>query len=115
MKSKINVLIAASLLSLGVGTAFADQNHAQHGAATVGATAATRAMTGGEVRKVDAEQGKVTLKHDAIANLDMPAMTMVFRVAQPELLKDLKAGDKVQFQAESANGAIVVTRIQVQK
>ena len=109
MKSKINALIAAGLLSLGFGQAFADQNHAQSAAA-----AATNAMTAGEVRKVDTEQGKVTLKHEAIANLDMPAMTMVFRVAQPELLKDLKAGDKVQFQAESANGAIVVTRIQAQ-
>ena len=110
MKSKINALIAAGLLSLGFGQAFADQNHVQSAAA-----AATNAMTAGEVRKVDTEQGKVTLKHEAIANLDMPAMTMVFRVAQPELLKDLKAGDKVQFQAESANGAIVVTRIQAQK
>lgn len=115
MKSKINVLIAAGMLSVGLGTALADQNHAQHGGTPVASAATTGAMTAAEVRKVDTDQGKVTLKHEAIANLDMPAMTMVFRVAQPEMLKDLKAGDKVQFQAESANGAIVVTRIQAQK
>lgn len=115
MKSKINVLVAAGMLSLGFGTAFADQNHAQRGGTPAAAAAITGAMTSAEVRKVDTDQGKITLKHEAIANLDMPAMTMVFRVAQPEMLKELKAGDKVQFQAESANGAIVVTHIQAQK
>lgn len=109
MKSKLNVSMVAGALLLAVGSSFAAQDHAQHGTATAGAAVA---MTSGEVRKVDAEQGKVTLKHEPIANLDMPAMTMVFRVATPEMLKDLKAGDKVQFRAESANGGIVVTHIQ---
>lgn len=115
MKLKINVIVAAGLLSLGLGTAFADQNHSQHGGTKVTAAATTGAMTAGEVRKVDAEQGKVTLKHEPITNLDMPAMTMVFRVATADILKDLKVGDKISFHAESANGAIVVTHIQAQK
>lgn len=108
MKSKLNLFVAAGALMLALGSAHAAQDHAQHVAA--GAAAST-AMTAGEVRKVDADAGKVTLKHEPIANLDMPAMTMVFRVAQPELLKDLKAGDKVQFRAESVGGALVVTQL----
>jgi Cu(I)/Ag(I) efflux system periplasmic protein CusF len=119
---KLNVLIAAGLVSLSATAALADQNHAQHGSAasaasTAPATSGTAAgaMTAGEIRKVDTDQGKVTLKHEAIANLDMPPMTMVFRVAQADMLKNLKPGDKVQFQAQSDNGALVVTRIETQK
>jgi Cu(I)/Ag(I) efflux system protein CusF len=113
MKSKLNLVVAAAGLSLALGSVLAAQDQSQHGAA--GTTSGAMAMTSGEVRKVDLDQGKITLKHEAIANLDMPAMTMVFRVAKPELLKDLKAGDKVQFHAESSNGTMVVTYIQAQK
>lgn len=115
MKLKTNMVVAAGLLSLGLGVAYASQDHAQRGASVTNTAAASAPMTAGEVRKVDAEQGKVTIKHEAITNLDMPAMTMVFRVAQAEMLKDLKAGDKIQFHAESAGGGIVVTHIQAQK
>lgn len=79
------------------------------------AATSAAAMTAGEVRKVDLEQSKVTIKHEPITNLDMPPMTMVFRVAQPELLKELKTGDRVQFHAENRDGSIVVTHIQPQK
>jgi Cu(I)/Ag(I) efflux system protein CusF len=97
MKSKLNVLFAAGVLSLGMGSAFAAD------------------LTAGEVRKVDTEQGKVTLKHETIKNLDMPPMTMVFRAEKPELLKDLKPGDKVRFAAASVGGSMVVTEIQPEK
>jgi Cu/Ag efflux protein CusF len=76
----------------------------------LGANAAP--TTDGEVRKVDKEQGKVTLKHGPIANLAMPGMTMVFKVADPRMLDSLKEGDKVKFTAEKVNGAITVTAIQ---
>lgn len=109
MKSRMNVIVAAGALMLAIGSAVAAQDHAQHAAA---GASASMAMTAGEVRKVDAAQSKVTLKHEAIGNLDMPAMTMVFRVAQPDMLKNLNVGDKVQFHAESVNGALVVTHIQ---
>ena len=72
-------------------------------------------MTDGEVRKVDKEQGKVTLKHGPIANLDMPGMTMVFKVTNPKLLESIKSGDKVKFAAENLNGALTVTAIEVAK
>jgi Cu(I)/Ag(I) efflux system periplasmic protein CusF len=70
------------------------------------------AMADGEVRKVDKEAGKLTLRHGRIDNLDMPPMTMVFRAADPKLLDGLEEGDKVRFAADRVDGAITVTRIE---
>ncbi len=75
-------------------------------------TAPEAEMTEAEVRKVDMETKKITLKHGAIKNLDMPAMTMVFQVKEPAMLASIKVGDKVRFHAEKSNGAIVVTDLQ---
>jgi Cu(I)/Ag(I) efflux system periplasmic protein CusF len=71
--------------------------------------------TSGEVVKIDKGQGKVTLKHGPIQNLDMPAMSMVFRVRDPQWLDQLKAGDKIRFDAEKLNGQYTVTRLSVQQ
>jgi len=70
------------------------------------------AMSEGVVRKIDAANARITLRHGPIANLDMPGMTMVFRVQPPELLDAVKVGDKVRFHAEDINGAFTVTAIQ---
>ena len=69
----------------------------------------------GEVTKVNEAQGKITLKHEAIKNLDMDAMTMVFAVADPAMLKVVKSGDKVTFEADRVNGRITVTKIEKAK
>lgn len=69
-------------------------------------------MTSGEVRKVDKEAKKITIKHGEIKNLGMPPMTMVFQVKDPAMLDKLKAGDKVQFVAEDLNGALTITSIE---
>ena len=69
-------------------------------------------MTDGEVRKVDLEGGKLTLKHAEIKSLDMPAMTMVFVVKDKSVLERLKAGDKVKFKAVNDAGKFTVTEIQ---
>jgi len=73
--------------------------------------AAAGDMVDGEIRKVDMEAKKITIKHGEIKNLDMPGMTMVFQVKDPAMLDKVKAGDKVKFKAEKAGGAIVVTEI----
>ena len=72
-------------------------------------------MVDAEVRKIDKESGKITLKHGAIKNLDMPGMTMVFKAKDPAELDKLKAGDKVRFKAEKTNGAIYVSEIELVK
>ena len=74
------------------------------------------AMTDGEVRKVDKENKKITLKHGEIKNLDMPPMTMVFGVKDKALLDKVKAGDKVRFSADkNAAGDLIVTAVEAQK
>ena len=69
------------------------------------------ALVEGEVRRIDKDAGKITLKHGPIPNLDMPGMTMVFRVKDPAMLDGVKAGDKVRFSAEQSGGALTVTKI----
>ncbi len=69
------------------------------------------AMTNGEVTKLDKPGGRVTLKHGEIKNLDMPPMTMNFRVADPKLLDDVVVGDRVRFVAERVNGQFTITTL----
>jgi Cu(I)/Ag(I) efflux system periplasmic protein CusF len=72
-------------------------------------------LSDGEVRKVDKDAKKITIKHGPLANLDMPPMTMVFQVKDPAMLEQVKAGDKVKFQAEKVGGAFTVTKIEPAK
>ena len=69
-------------------------------------------LTDAEVRKVDKDAGKLTLKHGEIKNLDMPPMTMVFGVKDKAMLDQVKAGDKVKFKAAKEGKDYVVTEIQ---
>lgn len=71
--------------------------------------------TVGEVREVDMEQGKVTVQHEEIDNLDMPAMTMVFPVTDPALLDGLQAGDVREFYFAEENGRLVIMQIREQE
>ncbi|MGB5079374.1 MAG: copper-binding protein [Burkholderiales bacterium] len=71
--------------------------------------------TAGVVRKVDKEAGKVTIRHEPLRNLDMPAMTMVFRVKDPVMLEQLKPGDKISFVAEKVEGNYTVMRFEPAK
>lgn len=114
---KFSSLVATTVLTLS-GAVFAPTSAADHGAYhPTGASAATAAtpMADGEIRKIDKEQGKVTLRHGPIASLDMPAMTMVFKVANPKMLDAIKEGDKVKFAAANVNGAITVMAIEAAK
>ena len=113
------LLIATTLLA-GAFSAYA----ASHAGAPLSSTTATPKgsamaapadMADGEIRKVDKENKKITIKHGVIKSLDMPGMTMVFQVKDPALLDKVKAGDKVRFTAEQAGSALVVTTIQAAK
>ena len=82
-------------------------------AASAGLSLAQAATTEGEVRKVDAAQRKITLKHGEIKNLDMPPMSMAFAVRDPSVLAKLKPGDKVRFAADKIDGVYTVTAIEL--
>ncbi len=73
------------------------------------------AVAEGEVRRVDRETKKITIRHGPIANLDMPPMTMVFQVKDPAMLENVKAGDKIRFSADKLGGAYTVTQLEQAK
>lgn len=109
--SKIIAIIAtfafASILSVGVVATAATGNDSSIKTATT----QTADMTPGEVRKIDKQAGKLTLKHERIATLNMPPMTMVFRVKEKSMLNALQVGDKILFKAVDKNGVLTITEI----
>jgi Cu/Ag efflux protein CusF len=110
------ILGAAMLLAAASGiaqTAAPADGGAYHAQAQAGAAASDFAE--GEVRKVDKAAGKITLRHGEVKSLDMPAMTMVFVASKPEMLDQVKVGDKVRFRATNQGGAYTVTEIQATK
>ena len=106
--------LLAFLAVLASGTAFGEAAH--HAApAPATANAAASPLADGEIRKVDKDAGKVTIKHGPLVSLDMPAMTMVFRVKDPSMLDKVKVGDQIRFKAEQLDGALTVTEYQPTK
>ena len=103
---KVSIMLLAALAASGVAMAQAPA------AAPPAAQAASADFSTGEVRRVDKDAQKVTLRHGPIPNLGMGDMTMVFRVADPALLDAVKAGDKVRFKADKVGGQYTVTALE---
>jgi Cu/Ag efflux protein CusF len=111
MKSIFKIALAGVLLASATPFMHAGSAH-QVGASTQTSTASVAAgMSEGEVKKVDKENGKITIKHGELKNLGMPPMTMIFRVKDKALLENVKSGDKIQFVAEKLNGKLSVTQL----
>ena len=104
----IRAALLGLMLALPAGALWADALHDHATAAKP--SAADNRFTHGEIRKVDAAQGRLTIKHGDIKNLGMPGMTMVFKAANPQFL-NVKAGDQVVFVAEMMNGVLTVTAL----
>jgi Cu(I)/Ag(I) efflux system protein CusF len=94
--------ITCAVLAIALGT-------------TAVASQAVAEMTEAEVRKVDKENRKITLKHGEIKSLEMPPMTMVFGVNDVALLEKVQPGDKVRFRAANEGGKFTVTELQPAK
>jgi Cu(I)/Ag(I) efflux system periplasmic protein CusF len=108
MKKLTSIIVASALFTMSAAS-FA----ASHTAAPASAASATSLpMADAEIRKIDLENKKVTLKHGEIKNLDMPSMTMVFQVKDGVMLDNIKAGDKVKFTADKVNGSFTVMSIE---
>jgi Cu(I)/Ag(I) efflux system periplasmic protein CusF len=85
-------------------------------AATLAVTAVAAEAINAEVKKIDESAGKITLKHGPAKSLGMDEpMTMVYPVKDPAILKQVKVGDKVKFEADVSANGIVVTRLQKSK
>ncbi len=108
------ISIAALLIALTTPV-FAQQKAEDHSAHHPAAAASAADMTEGEIRKVDKDAKKLTIKHGEIKNLDMPPMTMVFQVRDASVLDQLKAGDKVRFVVQKSDTGFMVTDIQAAK
>lgn len=102
----VTLAAAASVAAAQNGGQGAHAAHAGH------ATPATAELADGEVKKIDKEAGKITLRHGELKNLNMSAMTMVFRVKDAAMLDQVKAGDKVRFAADRVNGAVTIVQLQ---
>ena len=108
--------LATLLMSLTLAApAFAQQkadDHSAHHPAAAATAPAADDMADAEVRKVDKDAAKITLKHGEIKSLEMPPMTMVFHVKDKAMLDRVKAGDKVRFKVVNETGKYTVTEIQ---
>jgi len=105
------VLMMSLLVTALAIPAHAQQNATDHSAHQA-APSAVATLSDGEIRKVDRDAQKITIRHGPITNLNMPPMTMVFQVKDTALLDKAKTGDKVRFAAEQSGGAYFVTRIE---
>ncbi len=109
MKSILSNWVLGLSLAL-VPPAWADTQHASHSGAEHAAM-----LTEGVVKKVDKAQRRLTIKHGPLENLDMPAMTMVFRVQDVSWLDQVKPGDSIRFLADRVDGVFTVTTLEVVK
>jgi Cu/Ag efflux protein CusF len=107
---------ALSKLVLSVALAAASTSITlAHAAEPAAGAEAAAPMSEGEVKKVDKDAGKITIRHGELKNLGMPPMTMVFRAKDPAMLDQVKGGDKVSFAADKVGGQFTVTQIEVKK
>ena len=111
---KLRLVLSATALAftaIAANPVFAQMNmdHSKMGMAGM---AGMPSMTDGEVRKIDKDAGKITIKHGEIKHMDMPGMTMVFTAKDKSLLSNVKPGDKVKFMVVNEGGKMVVTDIQ---
>jgi Cu(I)/Ag(I) efflux system protein CusF len=119
MNAISKLALAAAITLSSASLAFAQEAHrVQAGQDVHDASASTQAngvagqMVEGEVRKVDKEAGKITIRHGELKDLGMPAMTMVFRAKDPAMLDQAKVGDKVKFVAEKVGGAFTIAKLE---
>ena len=106
MKTILKAVFIAHLALAAVATVHAQATQANAGAAD--------SMSTGEVKKVDKDAGKLTIKHGPLKNLGMGAMTMIFKAKDLAMLNQVKEGDKINFVAENANGQLTVTKLEKQ-
>ncbi|MDP1900352.1 MAG: copper-binding protein [Rubrivivax sp.] len=107
MKTMAITLVLGALAAPAMAQQKAEEHSAHHPAAA----AVPADMAQGEIRKVDKDAKKLTIKHGEIRSLDMPPMTMVFQVKDGAMLANLKAGDRIRFVVENVEAGYVVTDI----
>jgi Cu/Ag efflux protein CusF len=116
--SLFSTLIVSAGLTLAAANASAQMqghDHSQHNAPASASPDDANALTDGEVKKVDKDTGKLTVQHGPLTNLNMPGMTMSFKVQEPTMLDHVKVGDKIRLRVERINGTFMVTKLEAAK
>lgn len=113
--AKFVAKVIASTFALTAFSNAVAQSHEHQSHAPAAASVQAAPMSEGEIKKVDKEASRITIKHGPLENLGMPGMTMVFGVKDTSALETLKTGDKIKFVAEKIDGRYVVTKYAVQK
>jgi Cu(I)/Ag(I) efflux system protein CusF len=111
--SKLTLAMAVAVSAIGFATGASAQMSSM--APMAAASVAPGYMSEGEIKNVDKDAGKLTIKHGELKNLGMPGMTMVFHVKDPAVLTQVKVGDKIHFVAEKVNGALTVSTLEIAK
>lgn len=111
MNALSKLAFATTLFAAAAFASAQDHAHASHAAESAAQASATAELVDGEVKKIDKDAGKMTLRHAELKHLNMPAMSMVFRVKDPAMLDQVKTGDKVRFAADRVNGAVTIVEL----
>ncbi len=114
MQKNITLLLAGIAIASTPALVNATEStkHSDHHQTKAAANDKTPEMVNAEVKKIDVDAKKITLKHAEIKSLDMPAMTMVFQVKDLKMLENVKPGDKVKFSVEQTKSGYLVTSIE---
>ncbi len=120
MKTLLTALLFASAsaslsLSPTLAAAAGHDAHAGHGNHATTQPAMSSVLVDGVVKKIDKAAGKVTISHGPLTNLNMPAMTMVFRVKEAAWLDQMQSGGKIRFVADSIDGTLTIVRYEAAK
>jgi Cu/Ag efflux protein CusF len=113
MKPVFPILLLGLALSLPAAAASHEAAMPMQLAAADRHHASAEELSSGTVKKVNGAQGTLTIRHGPMKNLDMPAMTMNFRVTKPVWLDRVKPGDRLRFHAEMADGQLTITRLEI--
>jgi Cu(I)/Ag(I) efflux system protein CusF len=114
MKRTVVTIALSALISAGAAAMAHATTHSEQKASAT-KPAASAGLSEGEVRRVDKDAKKITIRHGPLENLGMPSMTMVFQVKDPAMLDQVKPGDKIKFSADKVSGAYTVTQLEAAK
>lgn len=112
MNAISKLVIAVAMAAAAAAASAQEHAHAGHAAPAGAQQEGAQVLVDAEVKKIDKEAGKITLRHGDIPNLNMPGMTMAFRTRDAAMLDQVQVGDKVSFAADRVNGTIMIVQLQ---
>ncbi len=110
-----SIFAISAIFTAGTNASAQTMEHAGHSMNASDQILVDTPLSIGEIKKVDRDTGKLTIKHGPLTNLDMPGMTMAFKVQDASMLEQVKTGDSIRFRVEKLNGSFTVTKLEAAK